>query len=264
VPSRPPVSRAAPGASPSRPPRSLAPVIWILLVTLAPILAATLVYYNPQWWPEDTSNYGELIEPQRPIPAPAALVLKTLQGQPFDLASLTGKWLLVAADGGECPEECARKLFITRNAHASLGKNVDRVARVWFITDDAPVPDKVLEAYRGTVMVRAKPEQVAAFLLGSATAGAAGSAGAATSTTAPVWPSGPTTAPAVAAAPASAATTASTASSSAAATAAAEAVSEPMWLIDPLGHLMMQFPAQADPIRVRDDLRKLIANSRIG
>jgi hypothetical protein len=227
VPSRPSASSPAPGATAARPARSISPVIWILLVTLAPILAATVMYYNPQWWPEDTSNYGDLIEPQRPIPAPAALTLKTLEGQPFDLSTLTGKWLLVAADGGQCPEECARKLFITRNAHASLGKNVDRVARVWFITDDAPVPDKVLEAYRGTVMVRAKPEQVAAFLLGSASA---------------------------AAAPAGSAKT----------TAARDALAEPMWIIDPLGHLMMQFPAQADPIKVRDDLRKLIANSRIG
>jgi hypothetical protein len=37
-----------------------------------------------------------------------------------------------------------------------------------------------------------------------------------------------------------------------------------MWIIDPLGNLMMQFPADADPISVRDDISKLIRNSRIG
>jgi hypothetical protein len=187
-------------------------IIAVFLITLAPILGAVIVYMNPQWWPDDASNYGTLVQPQRDIPAAAQLPLATLDGQPFDLASLKGKWLLAAADGGECPESCARKLFIIRNTHASQGKNVDRLTRVWFITDDAPVPQKVLDAYRGTVMVRARPEQLAPFLLG----------------------------------------------------APAGALAGPIWMVDPLGHLMLQFPADADPVRVRKDVSKLIYNSRIG
>ncbi|OZI66352.1 SCO family protein [Bordetella genomosp. 11] len=193
-------------------------MIAIFVITLAPILGAVIMYLNPQWWPDDSSNYGTLVEPQRDMPAPAALPLATLDGQPFDLASLKGKWLLMAADGGACPESCARKLFIIRNTHASQGKNVDRLARVWFITDDAPVPQKVLDAYRGTVMVRGRPEQLAPFLLG---------------------------APAGAADPAA-------------------ALAGPIWMVDPLGHLMLQFPAEADPVRVRKDVSKLVYNSRIG
>ncbi|ALM85580.1 hypothetical protein ASB57_23790 [Bordetella sp. N] len=195
--------------------RSRWTVLAVFLVSLAPVLAAVVFYLNPQWWPRDGSNYGTLIEPQRDLPTPAQLPLATLDGQPYDLRQLRGKWLLMAADGGACPESCARKLFIIRNSHASQGKNVDRVARVWFITDDAPVPQKVLDAYVGTIMVRARPEQLAPFLLG---AGAP----------------------------------------------AADALAAPMWLTDPLGHLMLQFPADADPVKVRSDLSKLIYNSRIG
>jgi hypothetical protein len=193
----------------------------IFLITLAPILAAVIVYFNPQWWPQDASNYGTLVHPQRDIPAPGQLPLAMLDGQPFDLRTLKGKWLLVAADGGACPDACARKLFIIRNTHASQGKNVERLARVWFITDDAPVPQKVLDAYQGTIMVRARPDQLAPFLLGPDAAGLD-------------------------------------------AAAAGAALDSPMWIVDPLGHLMMQYPANADPIKVRDDVRKLISNSRIG
>ena len=39
--------------------------------TLAPIVAA-FVYYNPQWWPDDASNYGTLVTPQRPCPPPVS------------------------------------------------------------------------------------------------------------------------------------------------------------------------------------------------
>lgn len=194
-------------------------MILVFLCSLAPIVAAFVVYMNPQWWPEDSSNYGTLVSPQRALPQAQALTLTTLDGKPFDIQSLKGKWLLVAADGAACPESCARKLYITRNSHASQGKNVDRLARIWFITDDAVVPDAVLEAYKGTVMLRANPDQLAKFLL---------------------------------------------ARDSAAAVAGQAALQDPIWIIDPHGNLMMQFPADSDGVKVRKDISKLIYSSRIG
>lgn len=150
---------------PTTKPRGRGPLIVIFLMSLAPVLGALLVYFNPGLRPEGSVSYGTLIEPQRPIPAATGLPATTLDGKPFDLSSLKGKWLLVAADDAACPESCARKLFILRNSHASQGKHVERLMRIWFITDDAPVPEKVLEAYKGTVMVRIKPEVLKQFLL---------------------------------------------------------------------------------------------------
>ncbi|CAB3659192.1 SCO family protein [Achromobacter piechaudii] len=191
-------------------------MVLVFLCSLAPIVAAFVVYMNPQWWPADSSNYGTLVSPQRPMPAANELKLTTLDGKPFDLQSLKGKWLLVAADGAACPESCARKLYITRNTHASQGKNVDRLARVWFITDNEPVPEKVLEAYQGTVMLRVNADQLAHYLLARDSA------------------------------------------------AGQPALQDPIWVIDPLGNLMMQYPAQADGVKVRKDISKLVYNSRIG
>jgi len=37
-----------------------------------------------------------------------------------------------------------------------------------------------------------------------------------------------------------------------------------MWIIDPLGNLILQYGEGADPLKVRDDISKLIKNSRIG
>jgi hypothetical protein len=194
--------------------RSRTPLVLIILFSLAPVLAAVLAYFNPDFRPEGSVAYGTLIEPQRPIPASAALVATTLDGKPFDVGTLKGKWLLVTADGGDCQDACARKLFILRNSHASQGKNVERLARVWFITDDQPVPEKVLEAYKGTIMLRVKPEQLAAFLL--------------------------------------------------AAPGAVQTLAEPMWIIDPHANLILQYPANAEPEKVRKDISKLVYNSRIG
>lgn len=199
--------------------RSVLPLYLILVISLAPLVMALLAYYVPSLGlrPEGDTAYGTLIEPQRPMPAPQDLSLTTLEGEPFDLQSLKGKWLLVTTDSAACTESCVRKLFVLRNSHASQGKEVERLARVWFITDDQKVSDELLEAYRGTHMLRADPAQLARFL--------APQAGAADMS---------------------------------------QALTAPMWIIDPLGNLMMQFPADADPLEVRDDIRKLLKNSRIG
>ena len=37
-----------------------------------------------------------------------------------------------------------------------------------------------------------------------------------------------------------------------------------VWIVDPLGHLMMRFPDAQQPEAVRDDIRTLLKNSRIG
>ena len=213
----PPPPAAAQGARQ----RSIRPLLIVLAVSLAPVIAAVVMYLNPQWWPNDGKGYGTLISPQREVPAPRDLPLATLDGQPFDLASLRGRWVLAVADDGDCGDDCARKLFITRNVHASMGKHVDRVTRVWFVTDGHPVPQRVLDAYVGTVIVRADAAQAARFLLGPDHA---------------TDHAGDTL----------------------------RELARPIWVIDPLGHLMLQFPDQAEPEKVRDDVRKLLNNSRIG
>src|SRR5690606_3974436 len=143
--------------------RSLTPVVLVLLACLAPVLVAVALYLNPSWLPEESTNYGTLLEPQRPVPPPEELALTDLAGQARDLRDERGQWLLLTVDGGACPESCARKLFMMRQNHASTGKNVVRIERVWLITDDAPVPELVQEAYRGTLTLRADPEQVRRF-----------------------------------------------------------------------------------------------------
>lgn len=42
------------------------------------------------------------------------------------------------------------------------------------------------------------------------------------------------------------------------------ALTDHIWLVDPLGHVMMRFPKDADPNRMKKDLAKLLKASRIG
>ncbi|CAM3644187.1 SCO family protein [Castellaniella denitrificans] len=195
--------------------RSIRPLVAILLVSLAPMVLALLAYYVPSLGlrPDTRTRYGQLIEPQRPIPGD--LALRDEQGRPYDLNRLKGQWLLISAGPGACPESCVRGLFVLRNSHASQGKEVDRLERVWFITDDAPAAPVVGEAYAGTHVLRADPARLAAWLAPDAADPAA-------------------------------------------------ALAQGLWIVDPLGHLMMRFPDATQPEAVRDDIRTLLKNSRIG
>ena len=112
--------------------------------------------------PEKRNNYGELIEPQRPVPA---LAVTMLDGTPFDLASLAGSWVIISADAAVCPVSCAKKLYEMRQIRVATGKDRDRVRTVWLVTRPGPVADPLQKAYPDTLMLRADANSVAEWLV---------------------------------------------------------------------------------------------------
>lgn len=135
-------------------------MLLVLLVCAAPVIASYLTYYVIR--PQGRSNYGELIEPQRALPA--ALPLTDLQGRPVAPESLHGQWLLVAVAGGACDAGCERQLYLQRQLRESLGKEKERIDRVWLIDDSAPVREALAPALQGATVLRAPREALAAWL----------------------------------------------------------------------------------------------------
>ena len=126
-------------------------MLLVLLVCAAPVVASYFTYYVIR--PQGRSNYAELIEPQRPLPE--SLPLSDLQGQPVKAEQLKGQWLLVVVDSGACHADCERHLFVQRQLREMLGKDRDRVDKVWLVTDDAPVKPALVEALKNPVPVQA-------------------------------------------------------------------------------------------------------------
>jgi hypothetical protein len=119
-------------------------MLLVLAVCAAPVVASYLTYFVIR--PEGRTNYSELIEPLRPIPA--ALPLTDLQGAVVKPESLKGQWLLVVVSGGACNAVCEKHLWVQRQLRETLGREKDRLDKVWLI-DDAAVPRApTLEAIR--------------------------------------------------------------------------------------------------------------------
>ena len=106
----------------------------VLLICAAPVIASYVTYYVIR--PSNIKSFGELVQPQRPMPDVAGA---TLDGKATALASLRGQWLLVSVSGGACDKPCPEHLYMQRQLRETLGKEKDRLDWVWLISDDAPL-----------------------------------------------------------------------------------------------------------------------------
>lgn len=118
-----------------------------------PAALGWIAYLNG-WVPGTRSNYGTLLPP-RPIGAPA-------------VAALRGKWVLVQFDGGACGARCERKLYIMRQVRRGQGKELNRVERLWIVTDATEPRAELRSAIEGTRIARAGAELAADFAAGGA------------------------------------------------------------------------------------------------
>lgn len=137
-------------------------MLMVLLVCAAPVIASYFTYYVVR--PQARSNYGHLIEQQRAMPAAAELPLADLQGRAVDPASLRDQWLLVAVAGGACDAVCEQQLYLQRQLREALGREKERVDRVWFVVDDQPVRPALLPALQGATVLRVSREALAKWL----------------------------------------------------------------------------------------------------
>lgn len=114
----------------------------ILLVCAAPVIASYWAFYlaRPA---AGGAAYGTLIQPTVAMPD---LVATDLQGTGVPLRSLKGQWLLVVVGSGACSSGCEQRLFLQRQLREMLGRERDRVDKVWLVTDQAALKPELQQA----------------------------------------------------------------------------------------------------------------------
>ena len=131
----------------------------VLLVCASPVIASYLTYYVIR--PEGRRNFGEHIDPQRPLPP---LVTQTLDGQAGQLTALKKQWLLLSVAGGACDTRCEQNLYFQRQLRESLGREKERLDRVWLVNDDVTVRAALLPALASSAVLRVGPAALAQWL----------------------------------------------------------------------------------------------------
>ena len=180
-----------------------------------PLAVAFWMYYGPTGWrPAGDASKGDLIDPARPLPEVA---LPTMDGGTTAPAFLRGKWTMLYVGDGLCDERCRKALYLTRQSRIALNKDMDRVQRMFLVTDRCC--DRAFLAAEHPDLVVARVEDAAsAALLGPF----------------PVYGGVPL------------------------------AAAGRIYLVDPLGNLLMSYAATAPDKALLTDLKKLLRLSHIG
>ena len=135
-------------------------LLLVLFVCASPLIFSYLTYYVIK--PTGRTNYGALIDPrQYPIPA---LGTVGLDGKPLGLDAYKGKWIMLQAAPGDCQQACKDQLVAMRQLRIMQGKEMERIERVWLITDDRALDTMLMRVIDGTRFLRVKPELVKAWL----------------------------------------------------------------------------------------------------
>lgn len=192
---------------------------WPIWITFAlffvPVLISYVMYFYAR--PDMRNNYGTLIDPQLDIPA--QMGLKKLDGSPFDLHSLKGKWVLVQVANSNCDEPCQTMMFYQRQIRKSTGQEQGRIERVVLVTDDGPLETMLLRQFEGVHFARVSPQVVKQWLPAGKEPMANGQL---------------------------------------------PALKDHVFMIDPLGHVMLRFPPNPEHSKMRKDISRLLWASKIG
>jgi hypothetical protein len=117
-------------------------MLLVLAMCVAPVVASYFTYFVIK--PQGRTNYSDLISPSRDLPAD--LPLTKLNGEAVPALNLRGQWLMVVVSDAACDASCEKSLYLQRQLRETLGREKDRVDKVWFITDAATPRAEVLQA----------------------------------------------------------------------------------------------------------------------
>jgi hypothetical protein len=179
--------------------RSRRTLLLIALVCLAPVIASFLAYFV--FKRDAHTNYGELIA----APAPA-FTGHSDTGGAVRLGDFRGRWLIVVAAPADCDASCTLALYATRQARTIQGKERERVARLWLVTDGGAIAPALAAEHPDLAIARVPAPAMAP------------------------WPHGGTA----------------------------------IYLVDPLGNLVLAWPRDPDIKALANDLGKLLRASQIG
>jgi hypothetical protein len=131
----------------------------LLLISASPVIASYFTYYVIR--PEGRRNYGELIDPQRPLPAITGV---DVNGQTVPLAALKDQWLLISVADSACDAACEQRLYLQRQLRETLGREKDRVDWVWLRTGSAELSPALAQATAAATVLQVDAQALAAWL----------------------------------------------------------------------------------------------------
>jgi hypothetical protein len=128
----------------------------IAIVFLGPLVLASWMYSSGRFAPAERSNYGELLEP-------IVSLAEALPASPV-LPLTDGQWLMLYANDATCLDACRDALYKLRQTRLMVGREMDRVTRVFLHGETTP--DTVFLEQEHPGLTTIKDSDLAALLEG--------------------------------------------------------------------------------------------------
>ena len=121
-------------------------MLLIASVFFGPLVVATVMYYGGYFQPEGRSNHGALLEP----------IVSVAEQLPNSAAvrQADGYWSLIYSERGECGDACKNGLITLRQSQKMLGKEMDRLKRVFLHGESSPDTVLLSDEHAGLVALR--------------------------------------------------------------------------------------------------------------
>lgn len=128
---------------------------------LLPLLVVFALYYGGIWSPSGSAAKGQLIHPARPLQITG---LRQADGSAATGETFREKWSLIYIGDGACDEACRTALTYGRQTRIALGKDMDRVQRLFLVTGNC-CDRKYLDAEQpGLITLEANSPEAASVL----------------------------------------------------------------------------------------------------
>jgi len=143
--------------------RSRLKLLLIFLIFLVPVIAAFIIYLNPQWMPKAAKNNGVLY---KPVVNLQNFTLRTSSDKPFGLQDMLGKWSLVYIGKDTCDKACQETLFKARDSRWAQGTEALRVNYYYIVAADSFSGDQaaLLKSDPGLVLLHGDAQQRKALI----------------------------------------------------------------------------------------------------
>ena len=122
-------------------------LLLVAAVFLGPLALAAWLYFAGQGHsPDGRTNNGALLEP-------IVNLAELLPNSPLHEHG-DGHWVLLYANPGACSDACEFSLYTLRQSRLMLGKEMDRLVRVFLRGDTAPDTVLLADEYKGLITLQ--------------------------------------------------------------------------------------------------------------
>lgn len=134
-------------------------MLLLLLACAAPVIASYFTYYVIR--PEGRRNYGELIDPQLPLPAFTGV---DASGRAVPLTQLKDQWLFISVADSACDDACQKHLYVQHQLREGLGKDKDRLDWVWLRTGAPELAEPLKKATASATVLHVDEKLLATWI----------------------------------------------------------------------------------------------------